>query len=209
MQGFETVTQTVNLTRNVELKVVLKRVPPPGTEINVSIDSDPQGANVVLRAEGRLRPLSATPVRTRISRVEGPATIALQKQGFERITQTVDLTQDVKLNITLKPVAPPRTEINVVVESEPTGADVLLMAGDQIQPIGQTLLRRTLTKGEGISQLVVRKPGFEDFTQRVDLGQDIRVMARLRPRPIPPPPPPPPSPAPRPIDTRPPPRPIR
>ena len=59
--------------------------------------------------------------------------------------------------------------INIMVDSDPHGADVLL-GGTKI---GMTPLSRRYKRASGIATLTIHKTGFIDFTTRMDLGGDF------------------------------------
>jgi len=73
--------------------------------------------------------------------------------------------------------APPM--IRVEIDSTPPNAEVLLRKQTGAFSLGTTPLRTMIFKEESPANLIVHKPDFEDFTQRIDLTRDVRVHAKL------------------------------
>jgi serine/threonine protein kinase len=80
------------------------RAPAP-EPITLTIHSTPSGAEVYVA--GREAPLGMTPLETRVARSDGNAVFEIRLPGFEPVSQSVKLAEDVFITVRLSPVAPP------------------------------------------------------------------------------------------------------
>jgi eukaryotic-like serine/threonine-protein kinase len=83
--------------------------------ITLTIRSIPSGAEVFVA--GRDAPLGLTPLETRVARSDGAAVFEIRKTGFEPVSQSVKLSEDVFISVGLSPTAqPPPPEEQSAVE---------------------------------------------------------------------------------------------
>jgi serine/threonine-protein kinase len=76
--------------------------PAADEQVTVTIHSTPSGAEVY-RA-GEISPLGLTPFETRLARGSAPAVLEIRKRGFQPVTQSIQLEEDVFISIGLSPI---------------------------------------------------------------------------------------------------------
>lgn len=164
-------------------------VKPAVTSGKISITSDPPGATVFVGEEQKdgVTPMEIPDLPL------GTYTVKLQLKGYQDYQQDVQLTEGApnsEVPITLEKMAPQIGTL--VIDSNPPGATITLSK----KTIGVT--PKTLTnKNIGKYSVLLKKEGYEDYSETVRVTQDktTTLMAQLKeiPKPVavtPPPPPP-------------------
>jgi serine/threonine-protein kinase len=168
--------------------VVTLPVTPTVTSGKISISSDPAGATVFVGEEQKgVTPLEIPDLPL------GTYTVKLQLKGYQDYQQDVQLTQETpnpEVPITLEKVAPQIGTL--VIDSNPPGATIIVSK----KTIGVT--PKTLTnKNAGRYTVLLKKEGYEDYSETVRVTQDktTTLTAQLKeiPKPVAVTPPPPPA----------------
>lgn len=145
------------------------RVQPQPTTGTLSINSNPQGAQVLVNG----RAVGNTPINVALQ--PGRADVELRLGGYEpfRTAVTINAGQTTNLNANLNPTAPQTGTLSV--NSNPQGAQVLVSG----RAVGNTPLSISLQPGR--YDLELRLGGYEPFRSSVvvNAGQNTPVSANL------------------------------
>src|SRR5262249_49633172 len=179
-QMFEDVTRTVDLTHDIEVAVKLSQL------TNVKVESEPTGAEVLLR---RSEPgcdlpcttsIGKTPIRMTVPVLKSccnlsppaqRAALLIRMAGFENYVTPVDLTRNVDIKAILRPIP----QISVDIESTPPGAEVILRTPKGSTSLGKTPIHTKRPQEQGTGTISIGMVGFQDFTTQVSLARDIKV----------------------------------
>ncbi len=154
---------------NVAFFIVGRVAPPAPTTGNLSVNSNPQGAQVVVNG----RTAGNTPLN--LSLQPGQYQLELRLSGYQTISTTVAVRagQTTPVNVNLVPVVQNGV---LQINSNPQGAQVILNG----RAVGNTPINVTVQPGQ--YQLELRLGGYQSFTAAVSVGngQTVPVNATLQ-----------------------------
>jgi len=80
--------------------------------------------------------------------------------------------------------APEKTEVELTIDSRPTGAMVMLGVGDTAEPLGFTPLSQTFPRSDDIQVVELHLDGYETVSSEIPLNSDLRINLDLKPLPV-------------------------
>jgi len=132
----------------------------------LDIASLPPAAEVTV--DGRY--LGQAPLRATLAKGQSHL-VRVERAGFEPSTREVK-PGEWSLHFVLK-----RSPFLISVITDPPGAEVLL----NDQPVGTTPLWSFTVPGEGVQQLRLHKPGYRDWSTKLERGAPLPTLIRLQP----------------------------
>ncbi len=174
LEGYEpeSVTQVVDV-ENDTVFVTLTELSPP--EVEVSIDSDPQGATVAVDGEADA---CTTPCTQSLT--VGQHEFVFTLDGYETATVEEDIS-DTNNSVFATLVELPPENVEVTIDSEPQGATVSI---DGVLDLCTTPCTQTMLIGEHTFDIALDGYEPESVTQVVDLDNDT-VFVTLTALPVP------------------------
>jgi len=159
--------QGINPTLTYSLDRIAASTLPQPTVGSIQITSVPSGASVWLDG----RQIGITPYENNVLQ-PGNYQLSVRKDGYEDYSQTIIAGSDQKTTVVANLVA---LMGNLNITSEPAGASILLDG----KPEGST--PGTIQKKAGTYQIVLRKPGYRDYSTSVTIerGKVQPVAAKL------------------------------
>ncbi len=168
--GFKDFVQSVNLTSaGVTVQANLVPInavapPPPPAQYALTVNSNVSGAEVYLNGNRA----GNTPLSIQVA--PGTYTVQVKAAGYNGYNQTFNVTGPTQVNATLATV-----QVTLTVNSNVAGASVYLNGNLS----GNTPLNLQVIAGS--YTVMVRAPGYNDYSQNVAVGGNTQVSAVLSP----------------------------
>jgi hypothetical protein len=177
LEGYQPLTRTVKVirTRRVQETFVplVKKQDPPRVDVRADADRNLTGATISLDGQ----PQGQVP--TVLTTTPGRHLIEIRKEGFEPLTQWVEVKDNEKLTIspTLREVPKPKHG-TIIVEADVSDADVLV-DGNPHSDKTPTVIQNVV---EGLHVIEVRKEPAVPWKQTVQVqaNQQVKVRAELK-----------------------------
>ena len=175
LEGYRNEIREVRLTANHPNERVSLELRPTGTGI-LSIRSSPAGAKVYLDGSEQE---GVTPMTVAEVTPNEPHTLLVKLSGYSDAARsaTVEPGEVARLEFALEEAPLGIDESFLVIESEPTGAQVTL-DDDELEE--RTPIKRRLAAGTSVS-IEIHKSGYDPFSKNVQLpgGETVKVSAEL------------------------------
>ena len=170
LEGYMEEKREIELKKNesLTLSITLKK---EIEEINVSINSSPSGAKIIVDGEDTGKKTPAN-VKLKI----GEHTVKLTLKGYEDLVKKIKVEKDGEsFNFTLRRIETKAETGIIYISSNPKGAEVYI---DGVKK-GTTPIRLSLK--EGMHKITLRKEGYRDYTKDVKIegGKEIKLSVNL------------------------------
>ncbi|MCA0447312.1 MAG: PEGA domain-containing protein [Bacteroidetes bacterium] len=161
--GFQTVTFSFTLKKG---DVVNWEPTFTATTIPVKIETEPSGATVLLTRGSDQEVLGFTPLEEQIA--VGEVEFLVKKEGLKDFSFKVKLEEGKSFSKKIN-LANPEETTKIKLESEPSGATVLLTRGPDHEVLGFTPLEEQLAVGE--VEFLLKKEGVKDYQFKAKLEE--------------------------------------